>query len=254
VEAFSRGFSLFHKIFLVCLFAFGARAHSQEQIVSTVELQWVVCELSENSLFTKINSVPGKYSDREVYYSETRDLDLYHAGAVARARMTKKKIKTAVKIKLMDESQIPWDFLAGQDFKCEIDSYSGNEKVGCSLYSQPVDKTNLRSPAQDDFIRRQTGFSQFSELKTWGPAHSREWEWLESEVGETLVVESVRAPGSFFSLELSARASVEKKEVVLKKVRTWLDSKAVQLCPDQVGKTEKLLKSLIARSASASLL
>jgi len=245
---------LFHKIFLACLFAVGVRAHSQEQIISTVELQWAVCEQSEKSFFAKINSAPGKYSDREVYYSETRDLDLYHAGAVVRARMTKKKIKTAVKIKLMDESQIPWDFLAGQDFKCEFDSYSGNEKIGCSLYSQPVDKQNLRSQSQDDFINRQTGFSQFSELKTWGPAQSREWKWLESEVGETLVVESVRAPGSFFSLELSVRASVEQKEWVLKKVRTWLDSKAVQLCSDQVGKTEKLLKSLITRGSSASSL
>lgn len=220
------------------------------QKVSQAELQWVICEPSEKTLFSKLSRDVGESLDRDVYYSETANLDLFDHGAILRTRVSEKKNKTVAKIKDISSSDIPWGFLKGKDYKCEIDSYSGQEKIGCSLNFEPSDEGALYSHEQEYFLRRQLQFHQFHLLQVIGPAKSREWEWLDSELEETIVVESVRVAQKFFSLEVSVRVPISKKNVIANHVRKWLRKNSIQLCPEQVGKTEKLLR-VLARPMSS---
>lgn len=215
--------------------------------VHLVELQWVICEPNEMTFFQKLNVQPLSPTVRQVYYSETKEKDLYSRGAIARTRLSKKKTKTAAKIKGYTEAGIPWDFLAGSDFKCEMDSYLEHESIACSLFSENADENKNLTPKQMQFLQMETGFQNWQQVRLWGPVQSSEWDWVEKSINENLVVEVVQGPQTFFSLEMSARVPVEKKSESFLKLDSWLRSHGILLCPDQSGKTAKLLEALIGQ-------
>jgi hypothetical protein len=213
--------------------------------ITDVELQWVICESSEEIFFSKLGVSQGKSLDRDVYYSDTDDLAVYTHGGTLRTRKSIHKMKTAAKIKGIPQSQIPWSLLKDKDFSCELDSYSGQETIGCKLNFEPKDGKKLYSRDQEDFLRHQIQFDQFEMLRTLGPAFSREWKWNDAELNQTIAVESMRARSKFFSLELSVRVPIEKKLKIASQVSKWLEKKSIHLCQQQEGKTEKLLRVLL---------
>jgi hypothetical protein len=221
-----------------------ASAHDSPNL-SMAEVQWVICEPSESALFQKLGLPLPNPSLREVYYSDTLALDIFHRGGILRTRVSKDKAKTSAKIRPATEAAIPWAFFAGKDYKCEYDAYSTGQSIGCSLYFTPKGHGPLRSEDQEFMIAKQTGFSDFAALRLIGPAHSAEWEWSDSETRESLVLESMRAPKGFFSLELSTRVPRERKSEVAEKVSRWLLRHGVQACSVQKGKTEELLNAFV---------
>lgn len=230
---------------------------SQAKSISQVEVQWSICEASEAQFFQKINRRPSGTSFRDVLYSETSNLDLAQRGAMFRTRVPRDNPagpaggnkndgpKTAAKVRGLSEVSIPWKFLEGKDSKCELDAYAATQSIGCSLYFKPGSRAQLRSADQELFIANLTGFRNFSALIVLGPAHSIEWTWDEASVNESLVMEALRTQKGFFSLELSTRVDIDKQLQVYQKITTWLNSRLVQLCPQQGGKTTELLRSLL---------
>lgn len=219
--------------------------------VAKAEVQWVICEPSEAVVFQKLGVAPGSANPQSVFYSETPAMDLFQLGTVVRTRVSGSKIKTAVKIKYQNENQIPWNLLHGTDFKCEWNTYASEENMSCSLKSKPSTPAHLISQEQKEFIRLETGFDRIAELQLLGPVQSREWNWKETRVGEDLSFESIswesKPSGSrFFNMELSARVRVSDKAKTFQKIGNWLEEKNIHLCKAQKGKSEALLRTLLA--------
>jgi len=223
-------------------------AASYSNAVNAVELQWVLCEGSSEILFEKLGVKAPEPKQREVYYSETAGLDLFNLGAILRTRVTKNKIKTAAKIKGFNETEIPWNLLEDSDSKCEWDAYQSLERIGCSLSSEPSSMKNLVSKDQKTFIETVIAYTDFQSLEVWGPVDSKEWEWKEESVKETLTLETLELSSPFFSMELSARVPLSKKAQTFQRVHNWLLSQEIKLCKKQEGKTGELLKVLIEGS------
>lgn len=215
--------------------------------VKETELQWVVCESTAAKFFNKINIAPEAPKLRDVYYTETPELDIYNHGAVIRTRVSKgenKKIKTAAKVNYEKEIQVPWNFLSDKEYKCEKDQYSSKEKIGCSLYSHPSDLKNVDSLEQQEFIQRESGFQQWDKSSLLGPAQSSEWSWQEESLNLPLVLEKVQVSKYYFNLELSVRVDVDKSKKTFDRIQNWLVAHQVNLCPVQKGRTGELLKLL----------
>lgn len=226
--------------------------------VSEVELQWVICEPSEETFFAKLGVDAGMPRERLVYYSETPSMDLFRFGIVVRTRVSGAKLKTAVKVKYQNENQIPWSLLTGTDFKCEWNVYAFQENIDCSMKSKPRDLGHVISREQQEFIRFHTGFDRIPALRRLGPVQSREWLWRDSRVQGELAFESISlqsqkkttsqasqaSQGRLFNMELSVRVTAPDKAEVFQKLGEWLKERNVHLCQNQKGKSEALLKEL----------
>jgi hypothetical protein len=217
--------------------------------VRETELQWVVCEPTAAKLLKKVNADPESPKLRDVYYTETQNLDIYNHGAVIRTRVSKgenKKIKTAAKVNYEKEVQVPWRYLSDKEYKCEKDQYASKEKIGCSLYSHPSDLTNVDSIDQQEFIQRESGFQQWDKSVLLGPAQSYEWSWQDESLNLALVLEKVQVSKYYFNLELSVRVDINKSKQTFDRIQNWLVAHQVNLCPVQKGRTGELLKVLAA--------
>lgn len=212
--------------------------------ISNVELQWSVCEPSEQKLFQKMGVQPGPFERRLLYYAETIHKDLLSQNGVLRFRGVSGKMKLSAKVKFQNENQIPWEFLEGTDFKCELNSYMDEEDLSCSL-NEPVSGASVSiGSRQKDFIRTQTGFDSFQELQVWGPAETLTWNWQDPRASAQMVVESTRAP-RYFGIELSTRVPLSQKVETARRIQTLLHDRQIQLCPVQKGKADSLIQSLI---------
>lgn len=216
--------------------------------LSNVELEWVVCEPNEATLFQKLKTSEGDPENRDVYYMETPDFTLFNKGAVVRTRIKNKSMRTSTKVHFQNEAQIPWDFLGDKDYKCEKDYYIDSPRLGCSLFSTPSMFKQIPSESQKNFLRNEVGFYAFDQLKVLGPARSMVWGWQEDGVsGESkldIVVEAIRAPKDYLSIVLSVRVPLERQNEVFREVQSWLNRRKVQLCSGQSGKTRDLLEVL----------
>jgi hypothetical protein len=218
-----------------------------ENRVSQVELQWVICEPSIKVLFSKLDFKPEQSDSRKVYYSDTQNQDLYGRGTIIRTRVPSeksKKIKTAVKVNYLEEFKIPWNFLANQDYKCEEDMYLQRSKIGCSVYSYPMDLNNTFSSEQAAFIQKESGFDHWNDVVLYGPAQSTVWSWSEESLDLDLEVEQIKVENQFFNIELSTRVNIDQGKAVFGQLQKWLLDHQIRLCQIQQGRTGELLNIL----------
>lgn len=231
--------------FLLMISAYASAQSSR--VVDSAEIQWVICEPNPEVLFLKLGVKIPKPSLREVYYTETKDLDLIKHGLFLRTRITSKKIKTALKMRYTSEATIPWAYMDITSSKCEWDVYGENSHIGCSLFYEASDSNHLISELQTDFLKTEIKFDKFEDLKRWGPVHSTEWQFND------FVVEIVRGPENWQLLELSVRVGREIEEQTKIKIAEWLKSKNVNVCYNQQGQTPQLLKILTDHFAKTSI-
>lgn len=236
-------------LFVVFMFFFFLQVHAIEQKneISKVELQWVLCEASAEKLFSKLRMQTPDVKDRNVFYLETRNLDLFGYGSIIRTRISKGTAKTAVKIKNFKEQDIPWEFLKQDEFKCELDAYPGHEGIGCSVFYSPTDNDTFISKRQKEFIEMQTQFNKWNDLTQWGPVQSQEWQWQEPSLRLDLTVEQINSGSIYQSIELSVRVAILDKAKTTNVIDNWLEKNKISLCTEQNGQTGKLLQ-LLTRS------
>ena len=217
-----------------------------EGAVAKTELQWVLCENSVASFARKTGSALGSSKSRSIYFLETNDLKLASSGSFLRIREHLRKFKSSAKINFVDDSNLPWNDLKGKDSKCEWDRYNSHQKVGCSLNYEGDSLADVLSEDQKHFLSSNQGFESWSDLKLLGPALSQEWSWTPKHFESDLFLEEVTATG-FTSLELSMRVSNQAADKAFANVQNWLNQNHVVLCPVQRGKSETLIRALLAK-------
>lgn len=208
-----------------------------------VELQWSLCEKSAATFFQKVQITTPSENRRKVYYRETEDLELYTSDSFIRTRFEKNEFKRAVKIKYAQSADIPWALMNDLGADCEKDTYGTQFKWGCSYKTKPDAATMPLTPAEESLLVQEAGFQDFGSLQNWGPVDSSEWKFSSQRMD--LVLETLKAPGNYFSMELSAKVKLSEESRTAEELAKWIRTKKLILCPVQQGKTGELLKILV---------
>ncbi|MBC7371205.1 MAG: hypothetical protein H7326_06555 [Bdellovibrionaceae bacterium] len=246
-------FRLLHQVIALTLIAFSlsSLAYTLEDSIparkaaNKTELQWSLCNETSASFARKTGSPLKNSEKRSVYFLETSDMQLTKSHAFLRIREEDRTFKTSAKVNYPDDTQLPWKKLKGKDSKCEWDRYGSFKKVGCSLNFEASSLATAVSKDQKSYIESATAFRAWDQLKILGPASDEEWSWTPDHLPSDLSLEQTTAPG-FTSLELSTRVSTEDSDDTYDYVQEWLSQNQVELCPVQRGKSEALIRALLA--------
>jgi hypothetical protein len=212
--------------------------------VEKTELQWALCEPSAAVFAQKARASLGSSAQRDLYYLETPSQELLSKNAFVRIRDEGGSQKITAKVNYADDHDLPWSILKNKESKCEWDRYGDYQKVGCSMNEKTKGSDADLSGDQKNFLRQETGFDHFTQMKLLGPAASEAWVWHQDDLDLDVSMESVRAPHGFFSLEFSARVDTADADDTYKLIQGWLSQHQIQLCPVQRGKSEALIRAL----------
>jgi hypothetical protein len=153
----------------------------------------------------------GPDKERNIYFFDTPNLDLYAQGLVLRARAGKKKADITVKYR-PPAGAIPAQVSARPGFKCENDASATGSVYSCSLSesAEPAAVAAAAAGANPRGLysaeqRLWAGERPWEALKALGPIRSTSWETAHPALGE-LSFERWDLPGGPSFLEASFRA------------------------------------------------
>lgn len=202
-------------------------------------------------------------ADREVWFYDTAELELFDQGVILRGRSkVDDEDDTTVKLRPMAADDVAAEWFALDGFKCEIDRTLDKSVSSCSLTviqdegeledvadgERDIDK--LFSTEQEELLAAHAPTEvAWDALLPLGPVKAQVWKVKPKTFGSKLTVELWQLPDSSRLLEVSLRATPDQADDELASLASYLGSRGFDVGGQQETKTRAALEYFAATLA-----
>ena len=220
-----------------------------------VELKLTVPELAHRSTVRTLGMDPLAAQIRQVFFLDTPDLALDHAGLVVRARRSQRKgDDTVVNLRPVVPSELPGAIRRSPSFAVEVDASPGG--FVCSASMKGVPSVDVRETMTGSkrvgtlFSKEQRAlFATYApagvlldDLAILGPIFVLKLEHVPEGFARRLVAEMWLYPDGSRLLELSTKCAPGEAFEAAAEARAFLVRRGVDLAGDQQTKTRTALE------------
>ncbi len=175
----------------------------------------------------RYNLTTNNDEERLIYFFDTPELDLFHAGVVLRARrIIGGEHDSTVKLRPVDPKKVPNEWKKYKGFKIESDA-SENGVVTSASFTMPVAKGTIKRVASGElgvaalltdeqrrFLRDVAKLEfELSRLHIMGPMQAQRWKFSDPALPWPITAELWRRDDGALILEASIKAPVEQAAV-----------------------------------------
>jgi hypothetical protein len=232
----------------------------------SVELKLTVPVSERTSGAAALGVDPLESQIRQVYFFDTPDLKLYHAGVVVRARRVQQKgDDTVVKLRPVVPNELPAELRSSPNFGVEVDAMPGGYVCSGSM-KRALEKSHVREtvagkrPLRKLFSKEQRALYaahapeglELDDLSTLGPVFVLKLKWVPEGYDRKLVAELWLYPDNSMIIELSTKCAPSEAFQVAAETRAFLTQRDVDLTGEQETKTKKALEFFSERLQAES--
>jgi len=222
----------------------------------SVELKLMVPEVAQRSAITALDLDPLEGQIRQVFFFDTKELDLNKAGLVARARRTQGRADdTVVKLRPVVPHEIPEELRRLPDFDVEVDALPGGYVCSAS-YKGELERPEVREatlgmrPIRKLFSTGQRSFFEehapngltIDDLAVLGPINVFKLKFEPKGLNRRMVAELWLYPDGAMILELSTKCAPNEAFQVAAEATAFLTEHKIVLGGEQQTKTATALK------------
>jgi hypothetical protein len=227
----------------------------------SVELKLTVPENAYSSTANALGMDPLEAQIRQVFFFDTPDLKLNHAGLVVRARRIQgSNDDSVVKLRPVDPTKLPKKLRESISFGVEVDAMPGGYVCSGSMKGE-IGKRDVRAavfegrPIRKLFNKDQRAFFDehvpegltLDTLSILGPINVFKLKFQPSGSKIPMVAEFWLFPDNTSVLELSTKCPPKDAMKTVTRLRTYLTGKNVSLSGEQSTKTKAALELFSAR-------
>ncbi len=192
-----------------------------------IELKATVPHKQIHWSLQRYNLTTSNDEERFIYFFDTPELDLFHAGVVLRARrIVGGEHDSTVKLRPVDPKKVPNEWKKYKGFKIESDA-SENGVVTSASFTMPVAKGTIKRVASGElgvaalltdeqrrFLRDVAKLEfELSRLHIMGPMQAQRWKFSDPALPWPITAELWRRDDGALILEASIKAPVEQAAV-----------------------------------------
>jgi hypothetical protein len=241
------------------------RAFSTEQLseliallegADTVELKVTVPDGSHRSAVTALEMDPLDANLRQVFFFDTKDLQLNQHGIIVRARRAQGGVEdSVVKLRPVVPHELPAKLRGLPGFGVEVDAMPGgfvcSARLKASLRPGKVREAVLGDRSTRSlFTKQQRAFlDQYApegvgleDLAVLGPILVLKLKFAHREYGRRMVAELWNYPDGSRILELSTKCAPSEAFEVAARTRVFLNERGIDLAGEQQTKTKTALE------------
>ena len=222
----------------------------------SVELKLTVPETQYRSGAVALGVDPLEAQIRQVFFFDTPDLALNRAGVVARARRVQgREHDSVVKLRPVVPDEVPAEFRASPNMVVEVDAMPGGYVCSASMKGKLPPKAihatiDGGKPLRKLFSKEQRAFFaanapdglQIDDLAVLGPIFVLKLKLAPETFSRRIVVEMWLYPDGTRVVELSTKCLPGEGLDVIDEVRTFLESKGIDMGGEQQTKTKTALE------------
>ncbi len=227
----------------------------------SVELKLTVPEDSYSATARALGMDPLEARIRQIFFFDTPELTLNHAGLVVRARRIQgANDDSTVKMRPVDPRELPKSVRKSMNFGVEVDAMPGGYVCSGSMKAE-IGKRDVHDVAFDGkpirklFNKEQRAFYDahapaglaLDDLSVLGPINVLKLKFLPKGSKIPMVAEVWLFPNNTSVLELSTKCPPKLALTVAAELRAFLTKKAVPLDGEQQTKTKTALELFSAR-------
>lgn len=227
----------------------------------SVELKLTVPENAYSSTANALGMDPLEAQIRQVFFFDTPDLKLNHAGLVVRARRIQgSNDDSAVKLRPVEPDKLPKKLRESMSFGVEVDAMPGGYVCSGSMKGE-IGKRDVRAavfdarPIRKLFSKDQRAFFEehapagltLDTLSILGPINVFKLKFQPKGAKIPMVAEFWLFPDNTAVLELSTKCPPRDALTTATSLRTYLSGKNVSLSGEQSTKTKAALELFSAR-------
>ena len=227
----------------------------------SVELKLTIPENAYSSTANALGMDPLDAQIRQIFFFDTPDLKLNHAGLVVRARRIQgANDDSVVKMRPVDPQALPKKLRESLSFGVEVDAMPGGYVCSGSMKGE-VGKRDVREvvfdarPIRKLFSKEQRAFYEahapegieLDHLSILGPINVFKLKFQPKGSKIPMVAEFWLFPDNTSVLELSTKCPPKDAMTTANRLRTYLTSKNVSLSGEQQTKTKAALELFSAR-------
>jgi hypothetical protein len=200
---------------------------------------------------------------REVWFFDTKNLDLFEQGLNIRARQKEDADKAEITVKLrpIDSANIADSWFENSDFKCETDDFGATSQGACSLnakikgsdFSDQLKAPDLRdllSDSQEKFISESlaVNFSR-KDVLALGPVADQVWDFKNPRFPNGVSLEFWNVKGMTSMIELKSSTDAKSASSIHAALVSLAQENGLALCADQSGKAKDTMMYLASHCA-----
>jgi hypothetical protein len=222
----------------------------------SIELKLTVPETQYRSGAVALGVDPLEAQIRQVFFFDTPDLALNRAGVVARARRVQgREHDSVVKLRPVVPDEVPEEFRTSPNMVVEVDAMPGGYVCSASMKGKLPPKAIHASvvggkPLRKLFSKEQRAFFaayapdglQMDDLAVLGPIFVLKLKLAPETFSRRIVVEMWLYPDGSRVVELSTKCLPGEGLDVIDEVRTFLESKGIDMRGEQHTKTKTALE------------
>lgn len=227
----------------------------------SVELKLTVPENSYSATARALGMDPLEARIRQIFFFDTPELTLNHAGLVVRARRIQgANDDSTVKLRPVDPRALPKKVRESIHFGVEVDAMPGGYVCSGSMKAE-IGKRDVHDVAFDGkpirklFNKEQRAFYEthapdglaLDDLSVLGPINVLKLKFLPKGSKIPMVAEVWLFPNNTSVLELSTKCAPKQALTVAGELRSFLTKKSVPLDGEQQTKTKTALELFSAR-------
>jgi hypothetical protein len=221
----------------------------------TVELKLTVPDDAHRRTIDRLELDPLQGQIRQVFFFDTPNLDLFHAGVVVRGRRSQGRgDDSVVKLRPVVPHELPDELRSAEDFDVEVDAMPGGYVCSAS-YKAKERGDAVRSviaktaPLKELFAKPQRDFYaqyapeglKLSDLSVLGPLFVLKLKFRPAEFDRKMVAELWLYPDGARILELSTKCAPHEALDTAMETKLFLGKKGVDLGAEQTTKTKTAL-------------
>jgi hypothetical protein len=233
----------------------------------SVELKLTVPDGHQRSAATALGMDPLQAQIRQVFFYDTPQLTLNHAGVVVRARRIQGKGgDSVIKLRPVVPDQLPASLRKSSNLVVEVDAMPGGSYVCSAALKAPGGIDDARQVAQGSrpirklFSKQQRAFFaehapqgvDLDDLSVLGPITLLKLKFSAAEYARPLVAELWFYPDGSRILELSTKCPPRQAFDVAAESRAFLTGRGVDLSGEQQTKTKTALQFFARQLAAAT--
>jgi len=227
----------------------------------SVELKLTVPEDSYSATARALGMDPLEARIRQIFFFDTPELTLNHAGLVVRARRIQgDNDDSTVKLRPVDPTKLPKKVRQSLHFGVEVDAMPGGYVCSGSMKAE-IGKRAVHDvvldgkPIRKLFNKEQRAFYEehapdgigLNDLSPLGPINVLKLKFLPKGSKIPMVAEMWLFPDNTSVLELSTKCAPKQTMDIVAQLRSYLTKKSVPLDGEQSTKTKTALELFSAR-------
>ena len=232
----------------------------------SIELKLTVPDTQYRSGAVALGVDPLEAQIRQVFFFDTPDLALNRAGLVARARRVQgREHDSVVKLRPVVPDEVPEEFRSSPNMVVEVDAMPGGYVCSASMKGKLPPKVihatiDGGKPLRKLFSKEQRAFFaanapdglEIDDLAVLGPIFVLKLKLAPETFSRRIVVEMWLYPDGTRVVELSTKCLPGEGLDVIDNVRTFLESKGIDMGGEQQTKTKTALEFFSAELLAQS--